>query len=312
MRCEMCVFAAFVIFGTCGVRAQFNYTTNGDNTLTITGYAGPLGAVLIPTNIDGLPVTIIGDDAFEWNTNITGVTIPVGVSEIGVDAFAGCYGLTSVKIPSSVTEIGNWAFLGCISLTNIVISNGVASIGSGSFAQCANLLSITIPNTVTNIGSAAFQYCYSLGSVLIPASVSTIGSWAFSSCVSLSNAFFAGNAPTGDPPPSDGAGSIFIGDPVTIFYLPGAAGWSFFYGYSTILWNPSIQSASGSFGVLNNQFSFNITGTSNIPIVVEGCTNLTNPVWEPLRAISLTNGSFYFMDSQWTNYPIRYYRIGLF
>jgi hypothetical protein len=291
------------------VQAQFTYTTNEDNTLTVTGYAGSPGAVIIPANINGLLVTIIGDDAFEWNTNLTGVTIPVGVSEIGVDAFAGCYGLTSVEIPSSVTEIGDWAFLGCISLTNIVMSNGVVSIGSGSFAQCTNLLGISIPNTITNIGSAAFQYCYSLQSVMIPASVNSIGSWAFSSCVSLSNAFFAGNAPTSDPPPADGAGSIFIGDPVTIFYFPGAAGWSFFYGYSTVLWNPLIQTNDGHFGINNNQFGFNITGTTNIPVMVDACTNLVSPVWIPLQTLTLTNGSVYFSDSEWTNHPSRFYRL---
>lgn len=46
------------------VQAQYTYTTNSDNTLTITGYSGPWGAVTIPTNIDGLRVTSIGSYAF--------------------------------------------------------------------------------------------------------------------------------------------------------------------------------------------------------------------------------------------------------
>ena len=36
-------------------RAQFTYTTNADNTLTITGYTGSNGVVTIPDNIGGLP-----------------------------------------------------------------------------------------------------------------------------------------------------------------------------------------------------------------------------------------------------------------
>ena len=52
-----------------------------------------------------------------------------------------------------------------------------------------------------------------------------------------------------------------------------------------------------------------ITGTTNIPIVVEACTNLASPVWTPLTNVNLTNGLFYFSDAQWTNYPGRYYRI---
>ncbi len=76
-----------------------------------------------------------------------------------------------------------------------------------------------------------------------------------------------------------------------------------------VLWNPSFQSSNSSFGVLTNQFGFNITGTANIPIVLEACTNLASPVWELLQSCTLTNGSIYFSDPDWTNYPSRIYRI---
>jgi hypothetical protein len=38
-------------------------------------------------------------------------------------------------------------------------------------------------------------------------------------------------------------------------------------------------------------------------------TNLANPIWVPLQTNTITNGSFYFSDAQWTNFPGRYYRI---
>jgi len=51
------------------VQAQFNYTaTNG--TITITGYTGPAGSVTVPGTIDLLPVTSIGDQAFEYCANL--------------------------------------------------------------------------------------------------------------------------------------------------------------------------------------------------------------------------------------------------
>ena len=59
----------------------------------------------------------------------------------------------------------------------------------------------------------------------------------------------------------------------------------------------------------SNQFGFDITGTSNIPIVVEASANLAGPVWTPLQSLTLTNGLFHFSDPQWTNYPVRFYRI---
>jgi hypothetical protein len=97
-----------------------------------------------------------------------------------------------------------------------------------------------------------------------------------------------------------------------IYYLPGAAGWSnAFADLPAVLWNPLIQAADGNFGVSNDQFGFDITGTAHLPIVVEACTNLASPVWIPLQAVTLTNGLFHFGDPQWTNYSSRYYGLGL-
>ena len=76
-----------------------------------------------------------------------------------------------------------------------------------------------------------------------------------------------------------------------------------------MLWNPLIEASGAGFGVRSNRFGFNITGTTNIPIMVEACANLASPVWTALTNANLTNGLFYFSDPQWTNYPARYYRI---
>jgi hypothetical protein len=56
------------------VQAQFTYTTNADGaSITITGYTGAGGAVIIPTNINNLPVTSIGWAAFYGCSSLTGV-----------------------------------------------------------------------------------------------------------------------------------------------------------------------------------------------------------------------------------------------
>jgi hypothetical protein len=95
----------------------------------------------------------------------------------------------------------------------------------------------------------------------------------------------------------------------TLYYLPGATGWSNpFYGSTAILWNPQAQTGDGFFGVRTNQFGFNITGSSNVVLVVEASTNLVNPVWQALGTYTLSNAPVYFSDAQWTNYPNRYYR----
>jgi hypothetical protein len=76
-----------------------------------------------------------------------------------------------------------------------------------------------------------------------------------------------------------------------------------------VLWNPQVQTSNSSFGVQPTGFGFNITGTTNIPIVLEACTNLANPAWISVQSCTLTNGSLYFSDPDWTNYPGRYYRL---
>jgi hypothetical protein len=57
------------------------------------------------------------------------------------------------------------------------------------------------------------------------------------------------------------------------------------------------------------QFNFNITGPTNLAIVVEACTNLANPVWLPVSTNTFSaSGTSSFSDPQGTNYPNRFYR----
>jgi hypothetical protein len=72
---------------------------------------------------------------------------------------------------------------------------------------------------------------------------------------------------------------------------------------------PVILNSSPTFGVQNNQFGFTVSWATNLPVVVEATTNLAHPVWQPLQTNTLTGGSFYFSDPQWTNHPIRFYRL---
>jgi hypothetical protein len=139
----------------------------------------------------------------------------------------------------------------------------------------------------------------------MPASIGSLGEGAFEWCIHLTNIFFQGDAPLADS-------TVLANDngSPTVYYLPQAAGWSSsFSGFPAVLWNPMIQTGDGSFGVQSNQFGFNITGTANIPIVVEACANLASPVWTQLQAATLTNSLFYFSEPLQTNGSGRFYRI---
>jgi hypothetical protein len=254
----------------------------------------------------------IGIEAFENCTLLTNATIPGTASNIGTYAFAGCLNMSSVTLGNGITNVAQDMFYQCYSLTNVCLGNTVSSIGNDAFYGCINLTQLTIPKSVTNLGSVAFAGC-GLTSITIPAGVTAMGEGVFWSCEGLTNVFFAGNAPT--------AGSLmFYGDnysKLTTYYLPGTTGWSTtIWGYPTagpaaVLWNPLIQTSGGSFGVRSNGFGFNITGSTNLPLVVMASANLANPVWTPLANLTLTNGSFYFTDPQWTNCQNRFYSLAM-
>ena len=132
--------------------------------------------VVIPSSINEVSVTTIGDSAF-YSNNLTSVVIPDSVTTIGNGAFSS-NNLTSVVIPNSVTTIGSGAF-SSNNLTSVVIPNSVTTIGSGAF-ESNNLTSVVIPDSVTTIGNYAFRE-NNFTSVVIPNSVTTIGVDAFQS-----------------------------------------------------------------------------------------------------------------------------------
>jgi len=235
---------------------------------------------------------------------LTSVTIPNSVSSIADGVFYECTNLTDVTIPDSVTVIGRYAFYFCTSLTSITIPNHVTIIGASAFYSCTSLTSVTIGNSVAVIEGFAFGYCTSLTSITIPSSVISLESEVFYFCTSLTEVYFQGNAPRVDS-------GLFYN--ATVYYLPGTTGWGpTFGGIPTALWslpNPLILESGSSFGVKTNRFGFIISWAANIPVVVETCTNLANPVWSPLKTNTLTGGWAYFSDPQWTNYRARFYRL---
>jgi hypothetical protein len=139
MKKNVFLAVTLLAFITVGAFAQsesdFKVTKTG-NAITITGYTGSAIAVNIPSRIQNLPVTVIGDRAFASNTKLTSVTIPEGVTTIGNTAFNGCSMLRSVTIPSTVTSIDIGAFANCYGLDSVTFLGTISprwKISSSAF-----------------------------------------------------------------------------------------------------------------------------------------------------------------------------------
>lgn len=123
------------------------------DTVYITGYTGSETDIIIPSEINGMPVVGIDNYAFA-NKGLSSATIPDSVNIIYYGAFAHNE-LTDIIIPKA-SAIWHGAFA-YNRLTGITLPDNLQSIGEGAFAH--NLLeSVTIPESVYSLRAGAFAY----------------------------------------------------------------------------------------------------------------------------------------------------------
>ena len=116
-------------------------------------------------------VTSIGQDAFDYCTNLASLTIPASVTSIGVNAFMECDALTSVTVawvtPLNISSI--YLFYGCdnLSTATLYVPNGTkgaysnASYGWNVFGNIEGYgeeLSVDVEINETNFPDANFRY----------------------------------------------------------------------------------------------------------------------------------------------------------
>jgi hypothetical protein len=293
-------------------KAQFTYS-NTNGTVTITGYTGTDATVVIPSTIDGLPVTSLGTSSF-FGASLTSVTIPNSVKNIGDSAFSGCNRLGNITIPNSVTSIGDGPFSFCSSLTAITVDSAnqnyssiggvlfdkgqtrliqyppakagpsysipdtVTSIGGQAFGSCSNLTSVTIPNSVTNIGDSTFENCSSLASATIPNGVTSIGKYAFYDCFSVTNVSIPnGLTSIGDLAFGNCSNLISVIIPNSVTSI-GRGAFAKCTSLTSVTIPNSVTSLYGTFGGCTSLTSVTIPNsvTSIGYVTFENCSSLTN------------------------------------
>ena len=197
------------------------FTLSGNSITGVTDFCRQnVSEIVIPSSLNGIPITGISANAFDNYTRLSSVTIPSGITTIGEYAFKDCTGLSSVfwnatnctlagssskpvfkgcscfssvNIGESVVTIPACAFYGCTGLSTITIPDSVTSIGNSAFCSCTGLTSFTIGNGALSIGDYAFQNCIGLTSFTIPNSVLSIGCATFSGCTGLTSAIIGNN-----------------------------------------------------------------------------------------------------------------------
>ncbi len=174
---------------TVGFVDAMTYRDYGDH-IEIVGCQESATAFAIPSEVNGVPVTVIASMAFLGKTNLTEVYIPEGITEIGDMAFSNCSGLTGMTLPASVRTIGESAFNNCSGLTELSIQGGVEQIGAFAFQSCTALEYVDIagteqPGMVLNIDEYAFSFCSSLKEFLVFNAVTSLGEKVFTECENL-------------------------------------------------------------------------------------------------------------------------------
>ena len=182
---------------------NYSYTILADGTAEITDFYVPVPELVIPRELDGLPVSSLGDRVFNNNPGLIIVTIPDSVTRVGANPFFFCRKLTDIRVssdhpalevrdgvlfsradkrlvsfpcaftgesyavPEGTEVVGDNAFSGCESLRTVEIPEGVIRIGSGAFLACSSLESISVPDSIALVGDNPFVRCGSLADLRI-------------------------------------------------------------------------------------------------------------------------------------------------
>ncbi len=166
---------------TTDMERYFTYDkTSTEVTVTgLTALGKSQRTIVVPTEIDGLPVTAIADGtveeptlSFSWQITLA---IPTGIKTIGAYAFYG-NDLSALKIDEGLTDIGNYAFANTNSIEKIKLPSTVKNIGEGAFSDVTTLTSFSVEenSSLVTIGKDCFDGSLALAKFTLPDSADYI------------------------------------------------------------------------------------------------------------------------------------------
>ena len=152
---------------------EIKYTTGDESEISTFNN----GVVEIPEKFGALPVTAIGDNAFNGWGFLTSVVLPDNLTEIGYRAFAYCSSLTEITFPKSIKLVDESAFDGCDFLMKLYMPDVETFCNLESMPYATEFMQIyidgelpeviEIPETVSTIREAAFANFSSLKKIVV-------------------------------------------------------------------------------------------------------------------------------------------------
>ncbi|MDE6086905.1 MAG: leucine-rich repeat domain-containing protein, partial [Oscillospiraceae bacterium] len=146
-----------------GTTGNFTYQKFADH-VDIIGYdkTAEDEIVIIPDEVDGVPVTGIGYKAFAFESSdvsaIKEIILPDSITVIDDYAFQYCKNLETIHFPASLYSIGDNAFESCQSLQELQLPEGLVIIGSYAFRGCNAVTSVSLPSTLKAIQTNTNAY----------------------------------------------------------------------------------------------------------------------------------------------------------
>ena len=137
--------------------SDFDYTADGGE-ICVTAYTGKNLYVRIPSEIDGKPVTSLGDNVF-YETAVRYVSMPDSVRTIGSYTFGGCTHLVFAEMPASLEVLPFGTFESCFRLADPGLNRGLKKIESCAFWGNEYLTELYLPGSLEEIEDSAFVMC---------------------------------------------------------------------------------------------------------------------------------------------------------
>lgn len=144
---------------------------------------------------DNLNIISIYEEAFQYNTTLKKLTLPISITQIPEECFKGCTNLREIVIPANCSLIMKAAFKDCTALETVTLlydedkftkedMTGVLSVGRSAFEGCTSLKTIHNPERITSAFARAFAGCTALEEINIRG-MRVAGEAVFEGCTNL-------------------------------------------------------------------------------------------------------------------------------